>query len=282
MLEYLKEAFTIRPPIRGLGSVPVNILAVIGFLILGVGHPGFWLLGAALETAFLFGLASNRDFQSWVERKRSIESADREDAKTRSLVSQLSPEERKRYADMESKCVAIMGFSLGADSDLALAESDKYALKEALWVYLKLLVARRNLSSMNTGGARDAIRRSIDALERELNDPGLSDRLRQSKAATMAILQKRLRNTDRRDEYLAEVESNLTRIEAQVDLALDRAPMRERPEFIATDIDVAGSLLDDVFFGEAEDTIADLDRNYQARRMVEPSAAPAKDRARAL
>ncbi len=38
MIEYLKQAFWAGPSLPGLGRLPVNALAVLGFGILGFGH----------------------------------------------------------------------------------------------------------------------------------------------------------------------------------------------------------------------------------------------------
>jgi hypothetical protein len=42
-LDYLKAAFYWKVRLGGLGYLPMNILILIGFGILGIGNPGFWL-----------------------------------------------------------------------------------------------------------------------------------------------------------------------------------------------------------------------------------------------
>jgi hypothetical protein len=66
---YLKAAFFVRVGVPALGRVPINALAAGGFLILGFGHPGFWLLGLAAEAAIVPSLAFNKRFQKIVGRK---------------------------------------------------------------------------------------------------------------------------------------------------------------------------------------------------------------------
>jgi len=44
VFRYFKAAFWAAPEVAGLGRVPVNVLTLAGFGILGFGHAGFWLL----------------------------------------------------------------------------------------------------------------------------------------------------------------------------------------------------------------------------------------------
>ena len=63
------------------------------------------------------------------------------------------------------------------------------------------------------------------AIEKELASASMSEALRDSKKATQAILKQRLRNLQRRSESMAEIDSDLTRIEQQVDLAVEDASL---------------------------------------------------------
>ena len=88
---YVKAAFNARP----IGMfVPPNWVGLAGFAMLGLLNPGFWLLGAGAELAYLFGLSTSRRFQRLVdgsaiqrEREARREQVDR-------LVMQLDPEDR--------------------------------------------------------------------------------------------------------------------------------------------------------------------------------------------
>ena len=69
MFRYLSAAFTARPRVPGLGEMPVNLLALAGFGIVGLASPAFWFLGLGLEAAYLFGLASNSRFREIVDAR---------------------------------------------------------------------------------------------------------------------------------------------------------------------------------------------------------------------
>src|ERR1700682_2283874 len=77
MFRYLRAAFLASPEIAGLGKLPVNLVGLLGAGILGVAFPWVWPLGLALETVFLFGLATNRRFQKYVDAHQA--QADRQE-----------------------------------------------------------------------------------------------------------------------------------------------------------------------------------------------------------
>ncbi len=262
MFQYLKDAFLARPHLPGLGAFPINVVAVACFIILGFGHPGFWLLGAGLEVAYLFFVATDSRFRKWVRAHEEARMSAEDEAKWKRLINQLTHRSRRRLSDLEAKCIKVMHLHRMSDAEDELIASNQYALKELMWVFLKLLIAQRNLYVSGHGGDEVEIRRSLAELEEELQRNDISRSLRESKAATVNILNKRLKNLERREQYNEEIESNLTRIEAQVDLALENASMKDRPDFISTDIEMAGILLDHMLYGDEESTVADLEDSF--------------------
>jgi hypothetical protein len=265
LLDYLKAAFWYKPHIWGLGSIPVNFLALIGFAVLGFGHPAFWLLGLGLEAAYLFALASNDAFQRWVQLQEQMFEHGDEEAERQGLIRYLSPDAHDRLQSFENKCKRIIELQIVAKAEESVLSVNRLGLRELMWVYLKLLVAEHSLHKPESGKVEHSIRREIEALESNLGKGDLPDSVRESKTATLEILRKRLRNIERRDQYLAETQSNLKRIEAQIDLALDKAEMKGRPQFISTDIEVAGDLLSDLFYGDADAAIAEIEGGVRAK-----------------
>src|SRR5687768_4792560 len=99
MFRYIKEAFWARPELAGLGRIPWNAIAVAGTALLGFGEPAVWLAGAALETIYLYTLATNERFQNWVDatelaahrprRNEELEQLQKLDAASRTRVEAL-------------------------------------------------------------------------------------------------------------------------------------------------------------------------------------------------
>lgn len=260
MFRYLKAAFWAAPEIAGLGRLPVNVLGLIGFAILGIGHPGFWLLGLALEASYLYALTTSTRF------RRVIDAEDRQLTETsasqerETLVAKLAPDARGRLEKLAAQCARVLQLEKEAQTDESTLENNREALQKLEWLYLKVLVAQGNLRTLGTG--ETALRKQVEGLRKEVAAEGLSKSLRESKQATLRILEQRLANLERREQSLAEIESDLTRIEAQVDLALDNAGMRGKSETISANIDLVSQLLDSSIYGDSSDSIAALDRTY--------------------
>jgi len=263
---YLKAAFLVGVPVPALGRVPVNALAAAGFFILGFGHPGFWFLGLAAEAAIVPSLAFNKRFQKVVDADdRQLSDGDSQ-SKRSSLVQLLPVDDKKRVVDLDRKCDKVLEVYRNAQAEDFLIDTNRHALENLKWVYLKLLIARFHLMTAGTDDTPQSLEKKIQSLQQELQDTSDSAALRQSRAATLDILQRRLANIQRREQSLEEVESDLTRVESQVDLILDNAAMQGKPQTISTDIELASDLVSGEMFGEAGSAVADLDRDYGKSR----------------
>ncbi len=249
MLRYIKEAFWARPELSGFGRVPWNALAVAGVAILGFGEHAIWLGGAALETMYLYMLSTNPRFQNWVD---AIEAA-----KTRTIAQpvpkMLDNASRERLASIAEKRARVEQLYRDSAEEDFLFDSNREALRKLEEIFERLLVARRNLLEHSSANEAD-LRAKIAAGERELASGSGSESLRESREATLAILKQRLRNLQRREESLAEIESDLTRIEAQFDLAIDDATLKGRPAAISANIDLVSHLLDDALLDPSSTT----------------------------
>ena len=266
MWRYLKAAFLVGVEVPALGRVPLNALAAAGFLILGIGHPGFWFLGLAAEAAVVPSLAFSRRFQKLVDAEDRQLSSDDSQSKRKSLVKLLPGDCQSRLANLEKRCEKVLEVYRNAQAEEFLIDTNRDALENLKWVYLKLLVARYHLMTAGTEDTPQSLARKIHSLEGEMQHSGESAALRQSKAATLDILKRRLANIQRREQSLEEVESDLTRVESQVDLILDNAAMQGKPQTISADIELASDLVGGGIFGDAESTVADLDQDYQKSR----------------
>jgi len=264
---YLKAAFFVGVRIPALGHLPLNALAAAGFLILGFGHPGFWFLGLAAEAAIVPSLAFNKRFQKIVDAEDKELSSGDSQTKRYSLVKLLPGDYQLRLAQLETRCDKVLEVYRNAQAEDFLIDTNREALENLKWVYLKLLIARYHLLTAGTEDTPESLEKKIKSLEGELQNGRESPALRQSKAATLDILKRRLANVQRRGQSLEEVESDLTRVESQVDLILDNAAMQGKPQTITTDLELASDLVSGGIFGDAESAVADLDRDYAKPRV---------------
>jgi hypothetical protein len=271
---YLKSAFLVGVDVPALGRLPVNALAAAGFFILGFGHPSFWFLGLAAEAVVLPSLAFNRRFQNVVDAQDRQAASGDSQAKRAALVQLLPSEDKRRLLALERKCDKVVEVYRNAQAEDFLIDTNRDALENLKWIYLKLMIARYHLLTAGTDDTAEALAKKIEALQKDLGNSQETSALRQSKAATLDILKRRLANVQRREDSLQEVESDLTRVESQVDLILDNAAMQGKPQTISTDIELASDLVGGGMFGESESAVADLDRDYSQVRTAPKTAAP--------
>ncbi len=266
MFEYLKKAFWAGPSLPGLGRLPVNALAALGFGILGFGHPAFWLLGAGLEAAYLAAIASHPRFQRLVDAQNRHQTAVRAEEGRQELVRKLDSQTRKRLALIEEKCERVLQLARESQSGDFELESQRDVLDRMTWIYLKLLVARHHLEASQVHASEADLKRRIAELERNLGAAGDSSALRESQAATLKILQQRLANLSRFEQTLRQVDSDLARIEAQVDLAMENAGLRGSGAAVPANLELASQILDDeqLYFGDSEMAVLALDEAYGA------------------
>ena len=266
MWHYIKSAFLVRAEVPGLGQLPVNVLLACAFGILGFAQPAFWLLGLGIEVIIVAGLAFNPRFQNYVQAQQLQSSNNDVEAKRQELINLLDPEARNRRTVISTKCDRVLEVLRSQQADEYVIDSSRDALKSLRWVYLKLLVARHHFQCPADNETDATLESKIAAIDHDLAQPGEPDSLRQSKAATQSILKQRLANIQRREQTLEEIDSDLTRIEAQVDLILENATMQSKPQTISTDIELASNLLGAGVFGDDESAISALDRKYSVQK----------------
>jgi hypothetical protein len=258
---YLKSAFLVGVNIPSLGRVPVNVLAVAAFGILGFAQPAFWFLGLALEAAVVPALAFNPRFQKVVQAESIQLSEGDAEQKRQALVKLLETSAQQRLWTLAKKCNQILDVYRTQQAEGYIIDSNDHALKNLEWVYLKLLVARHHLLNP-TSETEQSLENKIQELENDLKDGEDTEALRQSKTATLNILRKRVGTMRRKQQTLEEIESDLTRIDNQVDLILENATVQGKPQTISADIELASDLLGGSIFGEDESAISDLESSY--------------------
>jgi hypothetical protein len=244
MFRYLKEAFWARPDLGGLGRIPWNALAVAGAIILGFGEHSVWIGALGLETLYLYALATNARFQHWVDAVDLAKIRSSDDTAKTTLVENLPPPARNRVNSLEQKIGKVEQLYHESQADEFLFDSNRDALHKLANMYIRLLVAQRNITATGGEASDKSLQSQIDQIRKELAG-AIPPALRDSKQATLNILTQRLTNLRRRSETLAEIESDLTRIEAQIDLALEDASLKGKPTAISSNIDLVSHLLID-------------------------------------
>ena len=258
---YLKSAFLVTVDVPGLGRVPINALGAAAFAILGFAEPAFWLVGLALEAAVIPSLAFNPRFQKVVEAQSLELSQGDAEQKRQTLVKLLETAAQQRLWGLAKKCDQVLDVYRSQQAEDYIIDSNDQALKNLEWVYLKLLVARHHLLNPSSE-TEQSLEKKIQELDKDLREGEETESLRQSKTATLNILKKRLLTMRKKQQTLEEIESDLTRIDNQVDLILENATVQQKPQTISADIELASDLLGGSVFGEDESAISALEQTY--------------------
>lgn len=246
-LDYVRAAFHRKMEVPMLGQMPVNALALGAFAVLGIANPGFWLLGAAAELAYLLGLSSSGRFQKLVDAELALDAQSGWEERVRAEVERLAPDSRHRYAQLLGECRRILGLSESAEgaSLAGVRGLRSSSLNQLLWIFLRLLRSRelirdnlQNVDRKALAAEAEATQKRLDALDREHNAA-----LARSLEGTHEIQLRRLANLDRAAASQGVIDAELARIEQHVELIREESAVWGKPEALSERLDaVTGAM----------------------------------------
>ncbi len=236
--EYVKRAFHAKVPVKGLGPISVNKWFLAGAAILGFGAPPIWLLALGSEMSYLYWLSSNQRFRKLIDGERLSGERERWDKRVKDLEAKLGREALARFQALAAKCREVQELSETSASPVApLEEAKTSGMDQLIYMHLRLLVSRATLDANFSLEEKPRLLKEIERLEREIAGPGLPEAVKRSKQGTLEIQKKRLENLDRVDEQRAVIDSELERIENQVELIREDTAMGREPLALSSRID---------------------------------------------
>lgn len=246
--DYLREAFHANPRIPGLGSIPINKLALAGIGILGLANPGFWFAGIALETTYLYCLSTSPRFQKVVQSKHLGNIKSDEAEKIHAMILSLDKWSAERLNGLNVNLNEVNRL-MEMDSQMEfIRESKQRTLAQLPTLFLRLLVTRKlvqqNLERTNIG----KLEKSLENLKKQLEKPDLTEALAHSIKGNLDILERRRETLQRAGENLELIEMELNRIENQVQLVREEMAINRSPDSISSSVDRINSTL-----GETEE-----------------------------
>lgn len=240
---YLKAAFNARP--FGMFIAP-NWIGLAGFGLLGLTNPGFWLLGAGAELAYLLALVTNGRFQRVVDRRSTAGEEDEWKGRMEAMVRRLSDTDQARYVAFVSRCRTILDQLTQQDPSGSAAKVHGENLSKLIWVYIRLLVARRAMSRVlkePTMGETQEIEHRLAEVRARLADESLGPDLRRSLTSQAEILEQRVNQRREGREKLDFLEAEILRIQEQVELLREQSALSTDAEGISARLDeITGSL----------------------------------------
>jgi hypothetical protein len=220
-------------------------VGLAAFGLLGLTNPGFWVLGAGLEVGYLLTLATNRRFQQTVVNRPLSASRAEWNQRIQKVLARLDATDRRTYERLAERCRSIIELQLHAAAEPPIGlEAQADSLGRLSWTFLRLLLARRTISDVLGGAQNDVdLRKKIASLERQQDQPGLSEELGRSIGGQLEILRQRLAQRTDGDRKLAYIEAELERIEQQVELIREQAALSTDPELLSRRIDEIAATL---------------------------------------
>jgi hypothetical protein len=176
------------------------------------------------------------------------------------MVRRLSDTDQARYVAFQSRCRAILEQFSQQDPSGSAVDVQSENLSKLIWVYLRLLIARRAMSRVlkePTLGETQDLQTRLAELKHRLGDSSIGEDLRRSLTSQAEILEQRV--TQRREgrEKLDFLEAEILRIQEQVELLREQAAL-------STDADGLSARLDEITgsLGGASQWISDQQKLY--------------------
>jgi hypothetical protein len=259
MWRYLKAAFLVGADVPGLGRVPVNAMAAFAVAALGFVEPSVWLAGLGIEAAVVSSLAFNPRFQKVVDARSKAPLLEDAAAKRAALIAALPKDLQARLASLQQTSARVLSIYSKQGLDPALTGGTQASLDKLEWIFLKLLIARDHLANELGSETESSLQSRIEKLKEQSGIGEQSAALQRSQEATISILQRRVENLHNRARLLRENESDLSRIEAQVELMRENAAIEGKPTVVDAEIELASDLASPDLFGIHSGLVRDLD-----------------------
>jgi hypothetical protein len=259
---YISAAFNARP--WGM-FVPPNWIALGAIGFLGLENPGFWVLGAGLELAYLLYLSTHARFQRLVDAADA--SASKQDSKKQMVrfLVRLDPSDQTRYRQIEARCQKVLEQAQLHDTANLDLQTQAEGLSKLLFVYLRLLLTRAGILQVLQGTSTQSIDQKILEVDRQLHDAAAPE-LQRSLTEQLGILTERKKRHGEARQKLQFIEAELTRIQEQVELIREGLAISADPGALSRKIDQIGDTLGNTtqwikqqqeLLGETEDLLAD-------------------------
>jgi hypothetical protein len=238
---HLWAAFWARP----LGMpVPPNLFGLAAFGLLGaLLNPGFWLLGAGLELAYLAALSGSARFRAAVDAGGSGEAAaGARDERHQALWARLARADQEAQGALEARCDEILE-TLGPGRAAAHADG----LARLAWMHLKLLAARTALERVMAGGSAEAgaLEAQARSLEVRLRTAELPDELRRSLEQQAQVIRERQGGHVEAGRRREQVQAELERIRQQVSLVREQVLLAADEAGVTGSVDALSASLDE-------------------------------------
>jgi hypothetical protein len=244
-MDFVKEAFNARPKVKLFGGLPLNLMGLAGFGVLGILNPGFWLVGAGLEIGYLLAMSHSPRFRNYVRGRRLQEAKKARASNWRErqeiILQDLGEAGQARFRAFVERIEHAKEDRGKEELAGLIGDVADDGLHMLRWIHLKLLASQETLQRQVDPGVRRDLQSELDEFVRRVEALGTEgdSRIRHSLESTITILRQRMKNLDNAQNNLTYIDSELRRIEHQAELIIEEAAL-------ATDADQLSSRIDAV------------------------------------
>lgn len=186
------------------------------------------------------------------------------DEKQANLFQSLPETLQRRHKNLVTKISQLKRLATNVEDFETKAQLGP-GLEKLQWLHLKSLLARDHLSTHTPEGLEADLTAKIEGLRATLNEPDLSPNARRSKQSTLEMTEERLRSLENRRCRIEEIDSDLERIEVQLDLSLERAALFSSEEGNPLQLDLAERMVDTAdYFGSSLPLVKDIDQHFDS------------------
>jgi hypothetical protein len=233
--DYVKAAFHQKVNIPGMGHLPLNKIFLGLAFVLGIGNPGFWFLGLALELGYLWGLANHEGYRKVVQSSLVGQKTEEWGQKQSIMLASLDMDSRDRYHRLLDTCSSIIKVAVTDGHEFKDFQSS--GLSQLVWLFLRLLYSRKKMKSIISTTSMPDLQAEIKEISGKIAKEPEGAVLRRSLQGTLDIQNRRLENLVKTQENLKVVDSELDRIEKQVTLLNEEASVSSDPEVLSVRLD---------------------------------------------
>lgn len=237
---YVGAAFNARPfgmpiPPNWIGLAAVGML---GFLV----NPGFFLIGAGVEVAYLWWLSRNRRFRAAIDAQYGASPNEEWLQRRAALFDALEETDRQSQQAIEARCRELVAHLTRLDADPSGSQAANLA--SLCWLHLRLLTARKAVAAVAVSGrdTKDLTRKRTELQER-LSASDLDEQVRTSLTSQLEVVDGRIASHREAAVRLEFVNAELDRIRQQVELAREQALLATDAAGIARSVDVLSATM---------------------------------------
>ncbi len=260
-MKYWWAAFNARP--FGM-PVPPNWFMLAAFGLMGAFlSPGFWVLGAGAELAYLIGMGRNARFRRTVDA--GAEREDPADQRYVALLQQLPRAQRERQQQIEARAREIVA-TLG-QSPLMATHAD--SIEQLVWLHLRLLAAQQAIGRVVDTASREAAALSAQEtqIQRRMAGSELPAELRRSLEQQQQVIDARQDAHAQAQRRAEHVDAELGRIDQQIALIREQALLATDEERIGHSLDALAASFNEAnsWLSSQRDLLGALDLNDTTR-----------------